>query len=159
MTVNRHKPPITNIVRCAADFFTPFALVYGFAVILHGHLSPGGGFQGGCVVAGAAVLLWAGYGYEVVGKLLKPDTLKAHEAAAAICYVLLALLGVVAGAMFCSNVLFQIGDIGDFISAGTIAFMNYAVGYKVLTGVACLLLLLCSLLSQDQEEEEGGEQE
>jgi hypothetical protein len=37
--------------------------------------------------------------------------------------------------------------------------MNYAVGYKVLTGVACLLLLLCSLLSQDQDEEEGGEQE
>lgn len=154
---DKKKPPITNIVRTAADFFTPFALVYGFAVILHGHLSPGGGFQGGVVVAGAAVLLWAGYGYDTVSKLLKLDKLKAHEAFAACCYVALALIGLLAGGVFCANVFWDLGNIGDFVSSGTIMFMNYAVGYKVLTGVSCLLLLLCSLLNESEEAEtEGG---
>lgn len=159
MTGKKTKPPITNVVRTAADFFTPFALVYGFAVILHGQLSPGGGFQGGVIVAGAAVLLWAGYGQETVSKLLRISTLKANEAVAALCYVGLALLGILAGAMFCRNVLWDMGAAGDLFSGGTIMLMNYAVGYKVLTGVACLLLLLCSLLAPEEEEtEEGGGQ-
>ena len=39
---------VKNIVpKCGADFLIPFAAVYAFYIILHGHLSPGGGFQGG----------------------------------------------------------------------------------------------------------------
>jgi multicomponent Na+:H+ antiporter subunit B len=47
------KKPV--IVRSAADFFLPLACVYGAYVVLHGHLSPGGGFQGGVLIASATL--------------------------------------------------------------------------------------------------------
>ena len=51
------------IVKCGADMFLPFALLFGIYIILFGTVSPGGGFQGGVMVASAALLLYLGYGY------------------------------------------------------------------------------------------------
>lgn len=141
------------IVQTAADVFLPLALVYGFYVILHGHISPGGGFQGGVIVAAAVILLYLGYGYGVTAKAIKPEFIRKNEAVAAVCYVILALLGIFFGANFCRNVFWNNGEVGSFISAGTISFMNYAVGYKVLTGVSFLLLLLLGLLGVRDDEE------
>jgi len=145
------------VVKTSADFFLPFSLVLGFYVILHGHISPGGGFQGGVIVAVAAVLIYFGYGNKAVERVIKPEFLRKNEAVAAIGYVILVVLGVVMGANFCRNVFFDNGSVGDFISAGTIAFMNYAVGYKVLTGVAFLMFLMLALLAPDHEDEEEND--
>ena len=50
---------VKNIVpKCGADFLIPFAAVYAFYIILHGHLSPGGGFQGGVLMCSAVIRLW-----------------------------------------------------------------------------------------------------
>ena len=57
-----------------------------------------------------------------------------------------AMLGIFAGYNFCRNILWNSGSIGDLWSSGTIALMNYAVGFKVLTGVGFLLLLVIYLL-------------
>ena len=142
---------VKNIVlKCAADIFAPLALIFGFSVILHGQLSPGGGFQGGVIVASAVLLLFTGYGYRVTAQALSADALKKNEAFGASCYIALALVGVLAGAEFCGNVVSH-GHMGDLISGGTIMYMNYAVGYKVLTGVGCLLLILMSLLAPTEE--------
>ena len=86
----------------------------------------------------------------------------------ALAYVFFAMLGIFCGYNFCRNVLYNSGDIGDLWSSGTIALMNYSVGFKVLTGVGFLLLLIIALLSTDEgheddntipttEHEEGGE--
>ena len=145
------------LLKNAADFFTPFALVLGLSVVLHGHLTPGGGFQGGVLVASTATLLFLGYGWDVTSKAIKMDLLKKNEAGAAILYVVLALAGLFAGTYFCRNIFYADGAIGELISAGNIAFMNVTVGYKVMTGVSFLLLLMLSLLAQndDEDEEEG----
>ena len=66
---------------------------------------------------------------------------------------MLAACGLVLGARFCENVFFDNGAVGDLISAGTITFMSYSVGYKVLTGVGFLLLLMLGLLSPDEDED------
>lgn len=141
------------IVKTSADVFLPLALVFGFYIILHGHLSPGGGFQGGVIVAVAVILLYLGYGYDTTVKAIKPEFIRKNEAVAAVLYVVLALLGIIMGANFCRNVFFDNGGIGSLVSAGTIAFMNDTVGYKVLTGVAFLLLLMLGLLGNEDEEE------
>ena len=52
------------IMRTASDIFTPIALMLGIYVILHGTVSPGGGFQGGVIVSSAAILMYLGHGYE-----------------------------------------------------------------------------------------------
>jgi len=145
---------VKNIVlKCAADIFTPPALVFGFAVILHGQLSPGGGFQGGVIVAAAVLMLFIGYGYRFTAQALNAEALKKNEAFAASCYIALALVGVLASAEFCGNV-FSKGHLGNLLSGGSIMFMNYAVGYKVLTGVGCLLLIMMSMLTGSQTAED-----
>ena len=143
------------IVKCAADKFLPFALVFGIYIILFGTVSPGGGFQGGVIVASAALLLYLGYGYKTASKALNTEVLRVNESLGATFYVLLGLAGIFAGAVFCRNIWYNIGPVGNLISAGTITFMGYAVGYKVLCGVAFLLLLMLGLLAPGGEEDEA----
>lgn len=141
------------ILKCGADMMLPFALVFGLYVILFGTVSPGGGFQGGVIVAAAALLLYMGYGYHTTSKAINGEVLRISEALGAIIYTMLAACGLVLGARFCENVFFDNGAVGDLISAGTITFMSYSVGYKVLTGVGFLLLLMLGLLSPDEDED------
>ena len=144
------------VVKCGADMMLPFAIVFGIYIILFGTVSPGGGFQGGVMVAAAALLLYLGHGYNTAKSAINTEVLRVSEALGATMYVVLALLGVFLGANFCANVLFK-GNVGDLISAGTITFMGYSVGFKVLTGVGFLLLLMMSMLAPDEEEEEEVE--
>jgi multicomponent Na+:H+ antiporter subunit B len=141
------------IVKTAADVFSPIALVFGFYIILHGHLSPGGGFQGGVLVGGAVILIYLGYGYEKTRKVLNMEFIRKNEAVGAIAYTFFGVVGLLYGFNFCRNVFFKVGNPGDLISSGTILFMNYSVGYKVLTGVAFLILLMISLLQPDNNED------
>lgn len=144
------------IVRCMVDRILPIALVYGFYVILHGHLSPGGGFQGGTICAASVLLIYLGYGPRGVRAAFRPGVLHTNEALGSIAYIVFALLGIFFGLNFCCNVLFNSGSIGDLWSSGTIFLMNGAVGYKVLTGVSLLLILMIGLLPDDEEEEGGA---
>jgi len=149
------------IVKCAADKFLPFALVFGIYVILFGTVSPGGGFQGGVIVASACLLLYLGYGVRGAADAINAEVLRVNEAIGACIYVILGVAGILCGCNFAANVFYDIGAVGDLISAGTITFMSYAVGYKVLTGVGFLLLLMLGLLAaaDDDDETPAGENE
>lgn len=142
------------IVKCGADTFLPFATVFGLYIILFGTVSPGGGFQGGVIVAAACLLLYLGYGYNTATKAINMEVLRINEALGAILYTLLAVCGILLGVRFCENVFYNCGAVGDLISAGTITFMSYSVGYKVLTGVGFLLLLMMGLLAPDDDEDD-----
>ena len=141
------------IVKCGADMMMPFALVFGIYVILFGTVSPGGGFQGGVIVSAACLLLYLGYGYRTACECVNMEVLRVSEAFGAVIYTLLGACGVVLGLRFCQNVFFDSGAVGEMTSAGTITYMSYAVGYKVLTGVGFLLLLMMGLLAPDGDDE------
>ena len=148
------------IVRCAADKFLPFALVFGIYVILFGTVSPGGGFQGGVIVSSACLLIYLGHGSKTTTGAINGEVLRVNEAIGAAFYVILGMIGILMGANFARNVFYNIGEVGDLISAGTITFMSYTVGYKVLTGVGFLLLLMLGMLgAADDDEEETPEDE
>ena len=140
------------IVRCAADKFLPFSLLFGIYIILFGTVSPGGGFQGGVCVASGALLLYLGYGYNIATRAINTEVLRINEAIGASLYVILGLLGIAFGLNFARNIFFDMGNVGDLLSAGTITFMGYAVGYKVLCGVGFLLLLMLGLLAPDPDD-------
>jgi len=158
----RFKEGITEkniIVKCGADTLLPFALVFGIYIILFGTISPGGGFQGGVIVASACLLLYLGYGYNTTARVLSLDVLRVNESVGAVIYVFLGVIGIAFTANFCTNVLYNLGQAGDLISAGTITFMSYSVGYKVLTGVGFLLLLMLGLLAPGRDDEDTEEEE
>lgn len=145
------KKPV--IVRSAADFFLPLACVYGAYVVLHGHLSPGGGFQGGVLIASAILLVFLGYGNLKAKKTFHEHKLHSSETVAEIIYVVLGLLGIIGGFNFCINFVF------DGLGFDTSVLMNHAVGYHVMGGIICLLAMMLSLLDKDgddsHEEKEG----
>ena len=141
------------ILRSGGDSLLPFSLVFMLYIILHGHLSPGGGFQGGVLFVAAVLLLYFGHGYEVTAKAISFNLLHETEGLASVIYVALALMGVAAGAQFCQNILYTHGNIGDLYSSGTIFWMNLTVGLKVVTGIGSITLMMLALVADRQ----GGE--
>ncbi|MDD4075276.1 MAG: MnhB domain-containing protein [Eubacteriales bacterium] len=139
------------IARTGADIFSPIALVMGLCVILHGNISPGGGFQGGVLVASVVVMIYLAYGYRTAMRTFNLEVLHNCESVAAILYIALALIGIFSGGSFAQNVFYTIGNRGELFSGGTISYMNFAVGFKVLTGIAFLILMMLSILSPDAD--------
>jgi multicomponent Na+:H+ antiporter subunit B len=146
---------VKNVIQpCGVDLILPLALVYIGYIILHGHLSPGGGFQGGVLVVGMVVMLYLGRGYETTVRALSANLLHETEGIASIVYIALAMMGVAVGAQFCQNILYQQGAAGDLYSTGTIFWMNITVGVKVFTGIGSIALLMLSLVAGKSEEKE-----
>ena len=145
------KPVIKNVIaRCGADKILPIGIVYMFYIILHGHLSPGGGFQGGVLMVALIALVYMGHGYQVTIDAFSYHILHTSEGLASIFYVALGLLGVAMGAQFAQNVLYTHGAICDLYSSGTIFWMNVTVGIKVLTGVGSIALLMIGVANEKE---------
>ena len=143
----KKKPEVIHVIqRCGCDSILPLALVYLLYIILHGHLSPGGGFQGGVLMVAVVILVYLAHGYNVATEAFSFGLLHKAEGLASVFYVALAMLGVAVGAQFCQNVLYTHGAIGDLYSSGTILWMNVIVGIKVLTGIGSLSLLMFGVL-------------
>lgn len=139
------------IITCCANIALPISLMLGAYVILHGHLSPGGGFQGGVLIAGSVAILYLAYGSKAVKSTLNMEKIKRAEDFGALGFVLLGTLGIVYGYNFFRNVIYNDGSIGKLYSSGTIFWMNFAVGYKVLAGVGFLVIVMLNSLKEDND--------
>ena len=120
------------------------ALVLGGYIVTHGHLTPGGGFQGGIILAAALLLVFAA-GHLLAVERLRPVALvEVAEAVGAGAFAIVALGGLVFGAAALANVL-DLGTSGDLWSGGTIPVLNVAVGLEV---AGALTLIVSELLDQ-----------
>ena len=141
---------MSKIVRTMARLLILFALIYGLYIIMHGHLTPGGGFQGGAVFASGIALLIVAFGSDKIHKSLKEHHLSILESSGALIFIGLAFGGL--AIVFFYNFLVGspiFGHIppsgpnpGDIWTAGVIPFMNIAVGLKVLAGLSAILLVM-----------------
>ena len=134
------------IQRCAGDKILPLCLVYIFSIVLHGHLSPGGGFQGGILTVAVVLLVYLGHGYVAAKEAIMPDLFHPLEGAALIFYIVLAFAGVLFTANFGQNFITYKGNIGDLYSAGTIFFMNATVAFDVMCASIVLSVGMLSVL-------------
>lgn len=144
---------LSKIVRTIALVVLPFALVFGFYIIIHGHLTPGGGFQGGAVVASAAALLVVAFGSHWVLAKVGKGSLSSLESIGAVMFASLALLGIAFGAVYFGNflagtslpfgVIPAIGStLSDVNTGGVLPLMNVAVGLKVVAGLFAIVLVM-----------------
>lgn len=122
------------ILRVGARVVTPLLLLMGFYVITHGHLTPGGGFQGGAMLASAALLMI------LSDPTFKPvkQHLKWLEGTAGTLYVAIGLIGLVMTGYFLKNVL-PTGTVGSLFSAGIIPIVYLLVGLKVGSEITSML--------------------
>lgn len=144
---------MSKIVKTTTSMMFPFAMIYGLYVIAHGHLTPGGGFQGGAVAASACVMILVAYGSVWTMGKIKEKNLSVFESLGAVCFILLALLGLGFGVVFFNNFLvgneFLFGVIpatgstlANINTGGVIPLMNFAVGLKVTAGLFAIVLVM-----------------
>jgi len=141
----RTGPEASMIVQAGAKVLFPLILLLGAYVFIHGHLTPGGGFQGGAIIATGFLLKLISYRKFSV----KHSSVTWVESIAGIVFVALGLLGIIYGGTFLENFL-PAGELNSLISGGVIGIIYVAVGFKVgaeLTGVLDTLLNI----SQDEE--------
>jgi multicomponent Na+:H+ antiporter subunit B len=116
----------------------------GIYVVTHGHLTPGGGFQGGTILASALVMLYLGGEFASLKRLASSERTEMIDAVGAGGYVVVGLAGLIATGAFLQNIV-PLGPIGELYSAGTIPYINLTVGLEVGGG---LLLILSEFLRQ-----------
>lgn len=125
------------ILGAGADLLFPLLLVVGLYIVLHGHLTPGGGFQGGVILATAFFL-------PVLARPSQPldhTWLSVVEGLAGAAFILIGLLAIHRGGQFLQPLLDK-GELGGLLSAGTLPLLYLAVGLKVGAELAGLLARL-----------------
>lgn len=139
---------MSKIVKTISGLVYPLVLIYGFYIILHGHLTPGGGFQGGAIVATAFALIIVAYGSEKSEGFFSEKLMSILESIGGLGFVSIGLLGL--GTVFLSN--FLIGtpifgqvpptgpNTGILNSGGILPLLNIFVGLKVLAGLGSIVL-------------------
>ena len=152
---------LSKIVRTVANQLILFILIFGLYVIAHGHLTPGGGFQGGAVVVSGVVMLLVAFNSKELKKSLQERFLSIMESTGALVFVALAFAGL--GTVFFYNFLVGspiFGDIpipgpnpGNLWTGGFIPLMNFAVGLKVVAGLSAVVLALALFTSGEEMEE------
>ena len=125
----------SEIVQTTLSILFPIIMLFGVYIFINGHLTPGGGFQGGAVVASALLFFI----------LARPNDSLSHallmkvESLSGFSYVMLGLLGVFLAGGFLDNRVLPLGDFGSLFSAGLIPLINVLIGLKVGSELGSLL--------------------
>jgi multicomponent Na+:H+ antiporter subunit B len=135
----------SDSLRVTSLILIPLLVSLGGYVVLHGALTPGGGFQGGVVLAaGPLAILLAGR-YLALKRIAPNWALEALEALGAAAYALIGLGGLIFAGVYLKNFL-PLGTQGTLLSAGMMPLNSLAVGIEV-TGA--FLLTWTEFLDQD----------
>jgi len=130
------------IVKKIAQLMGGLVFVYGMYIITHGHLTPGGGFAGGALVAGAFILLILANGSDYVRLKQQEEGSSVVESSAVLMALILACIGLFAGSLWFFNNYLPTGIPGELISAGAIPLYNIFIGMEVAAALITIFLAL-----------------
>jgi len=121
-----NKQRASLVVRTGSRILFPLILLFGAYIFVHGHLTPGGGFQGGAVIASAFLLQYLAYRHYSIDR----QKFSMVESISGSAFVVVGLLGLAIGGYFLSNFLDK-GVPYSLFSAGVIPVLYVAIGLKV----------------------------
>lgn len=136
--VERLNLPSSTLIRTGARVLFPTVALLGIYVFIHGHLTPGGGFQGGTIVATGFLLMLISY----KGFNTNHNRMVWIESIAGLSFITLGIWGLISNNTFLGNIP-EVGSLNSLISGGLIPIIYIAVGFKVaveLTGILDILL-------------------
>jgi Multisubunit Na+/H+ antiporter, MnhB subunit len=133
---------MTIIVKKTAQLIAGMVFMYGIYVIVHGHLTPGGGFAGGVIMAGSLILVILSHGTDFFSLVKEEMGTTIIESAATISVILIAAAGFLFGTKAFFNNFLPKGTVGDLVSAGVLPLYNIFVGIEVAASVFIIFLSL-----------------
>jgi multicomponent Na+:H+ antiporter subunit B len=116
----------------------PVTLILGFDVVSHGGTTPGGGFQGGVVLATGLHLLYITGSYPALDRLRPMWAFEVADSLGAASFAVVGLVGLASLGTFLGNFLPK-GDFGQILSTGTVQVLSAVVGVEVVGGMVVLL--------------------
>ncbi len=155
LILSRKMLPVSSrglsfIVKRTLGIITPFIALFSIYVITHGHLTPGGGFQGGVIFAAISIIFSIVYGSAFDYRRYSPQMKTAFETVGALTFLGLGIAGIFMEGYFLHNLGFLTAETGTLISAGSIPYINMGVGLKVGAGLA---IIFYSMIQKTFKEE------
>ena len=137
---HRFEVPSSTLMRSGAKILFPLILLLGIYVFIHGHLTPGGGFQGGAIIATGFLLMLITYkGFKTNHKIMVW-----LESLAGLGFVFVGFYGLFQYGSFLQNT-GSVGHLNDLISGGFIPLIYIFVGIKVATELTNVLDILLNI--------------
>ena len=131
----------TDILDVITRKLSPFILLFGCYLISYGHLSPGGGFQGGVVLASGVILLVLCQGVSSIQVLFPLSVVNLVESLGFLTFLGVGIVGLAVGGHFLINFL-PIREAGQSPGAGFIFILNMIIGLKVGAGITLMCFYL-----------------
>ena len=132
---------MSPIVKTVAGCLTGFIFLFGAYIVLYGHLTPGGGFAGGVIVACAFILIVLAEGQKVGSRTLDRRLAGELDSVGALLFLGVALAGVWRAGVFFRNFVATTSDEWHtLLSAGVIPVCNIGIALKV--GMSLLLVFI-----------------
>ena len=135
---------MTLIVKTVTRITVWIIILYGAYIILHGHLTPGGGFGGGVIIALALLNVMLAYGRDFTSRWLNISALEHGESLSALLFLIIGIMGLLLSGSFLANFISK-GQLFHLLSAGTIPVLNIIIGFKVALSLFLVVWVLTSI--------------
>lgn len=137
-------PGMSVIVKAITKLTAGFIFLYGIYIVIHGHVSPGGGFAGGVIIALSFIQLILAFGKEKAFRGPSGIVVPVIESIGAVVFLSIAILGFLGGYFFYDFFVSK-GEPFDLFSGGTIPLSNIAIAFKVSLGLFAIFIVLILL--------------
>ncbi len=148
---------MTLIVKTITRLTIGLILCYGIYIVLHGHLTPGGGFAGGVIVALSFIHIMLAFGKNLALKKVSRAAASFFESIGALLFIGIGVIGILFGYFFLN--FWSKGEPFNLFSAGIIPLCNIAISFKVGAGLFGIFLALILIRITGSTEGERGEEE
>jgi len=140
------KPGMSMIVRTVARWLKGPILLFGIYIVLYGHITPGGGFGGGVIIASAFILVMLALGAEHGLRIFGKGAASRLDSAGLLVFLLLGWLGTWYASSFFKNFI-ETPEEAYFtlLSGGTMPMMNVALGFKVASALFLVFTVLTAI--------------
>ena len=144
-----HEQGMSLIVKTITRLTVGLILLYGIYIVSHGHVSPGGGFAGGVIIALSFVHLMLAYGKDVALEKMPKSVASFFECMGALIFLAIALIGFTGGYFFLNFM--SKGEPFKLFSAGIIPLCNIAISLKVGAGLFAIFTALILLRFESEK--------
>ena len=138
---DRPEQGMTLIVKTITRLTVGLIMLFGIYIVLHGHLSPGGGFAGGVIIALSFIHLVLAFGRDRALKIFSQSMASLFESLGALLFIVIAVAGYIGGYFFL-NVFAHKGHPFRLFSAGIIPLCNIAICLKVGAGLFAVFVVM-----------------
>jgi len=149
----KNEQGMSIIVKRITRITVSLIFLFGVYIVLHGHLTPGGGFAGGVIIALSFIHVVLAFGKDFALRRLNEKLASIFESLGAVLFLTVSLLGLFLAGIFFLNVLPK-GKPFNLLSSGIILPSNIAIFIKVGASLFMIFIALAMLRITEGKKEE-----